>query len=105
MVYEKKIECLTPSLRGFYENVGKIEGVTLKKTTFVKKENEIVLFTGSILDKSEIAYRNITQTKGIYYTVLPMNVKLDEVEAYWFKHTTVCYKKNVLTLIAALKLD
>ena len=55
---KKEIVCFTPSIRGLIENIGYLENVKLQATTLDTKSGETVLFTGSILDKSEIDYRN-----------------------------------------------
>ena len=97
--------CLTPSLRGFYENVGEIKGLELRESTLNTKKGDIVLFTGSILDKSEIDYRKITQTVGEYYTVLPSYIKLKEVDSYWFNNTMVVHKEELHKILASLILN
>ena len=93
---KKEIICFTPSIRVFIENIGCLENVKLKATTLDTKMGEIVLFTGSILDKSEIDYRNLTKSWGRYYTVIPTSLEKSEVDTYWHKHTTVVYKDELL---------
>jgi len=102
---EERRVCVTPSLRGFYENVGEIEGLELRESTLNTKKGDIVLFTGSILDKSEIDYRQITQTVGKYYTVIPSRLKLEEIDIYWFKNTVVVHKEKLHKLLASLILN
>jgi len=96
---EKKIVCLTPSLKGFVENIGKIEGITMEESSLSTNVSDIVLFTGSILDKAEIDYRNITQTKGHYFTILTVDIKLNEVDFYWLVNTRVVYKSELINIL------
>jgi hypothetical protein len=78
------------------ENIGFLEYVKLQATTLDTISGETGLFTGSILDKSEIDYRNLTKSRGKYYTVIPTSLEKSEVDIYWHKHTTVVYKDELL---------
>jgi len=98
---DKKIKLYTPSLRGFYENIGQMEGIDLKETKLDTRPGEIVLFTGSILDKSEIDYREITQSQGEYYTVIPDGMKKSDIDHYWIKHTTVIHRSNLINYLTS----
>ncbi len=95
----KHIKIFTPSIQGFYENAGKLEKIQLYRTTLNTKSGEIVLMTGSILDKSEIDYRNLTNTIGYYYTVIPNTIKFSEIDGYWFKYTKVVYKSEIENIL------
>jgi len=94
----KKKTILTPSTRVFHELIGILEDIELKESTLDTKAGDIIVLTGSILDKSEIDYRNITKTQGIYYTLIPEHYNKKEIDDYWHKYTSVLYKYEFIRL-------
>lgn len=94
----KKKIIQTPSTRAFYELIGSLEELELQESKLDTKTGDIVVLTGSILDKSEIDYRNITKTQGIYYTLIPDHYNKKEIDDYWHKYTRVLYKYEFIRL-------
>ncbi len=91
----EKVKVFTPSIIGFYENIGRLKDIRLYETTLDTKFGEIILFTGSILDKSEIDYRRLTMSRGRYFTVIPECRKKEDVDKYWHMKTEIVYKLEV----------
>jgi hypothetical protein len=95
----KKKKIYTPSLRAFYENVGQLQGIELYESTLDTNTGEIVLLTGSILDKSEIDYREVTMSRGIYITVVPDHIDKSDIDDYWFKYSIVVCKSKLIDFL------
>ena len=100
---DEKNKILTPSLRGFYENIGRLKGIKLYESKLNTCLGDIVLFTGSILDKSEIDYREITMSQGKYYTVIPDGMNKEDIDEYWIRYTTVLCKSEAIQYLVGFK--
>ena len=101
-----KIKRCTPNLRALSENVafntGNIEVVVSSLDT---QKDDVVLFTGSILDKSEIDYRSVTNTVGKYFTVIPDDMNENEVDSYWKIQTIILTKGEAEHFLSDMQID
>ena len=97
---EQKI--FTPCVRSFVSNVGDIEGVELFNTSLTCYSNEIVLLTGSILDRAEVDYRQIMNCTSLYITVIKGSDDLKDMNTYWTDISIVVTKNELLILLCLL---
>jgi predicted GNAT family acetyltransferase len=79
-------------------NIDKLPNI--RESGLDTKAGEIVLFTASILDRGEIAYREITGTRGIYITVIPERLRKKEVDEFWHEHTRVLHVQEFFDLLS-----
>jgi len=91
----------TPDMHVLSENTGlDTHVVDVQKCTLNTHKDDIVLLTGSILDQSEINYRNLTKTEGRYFTIIPDEVQNDEIDVYWKMNTFILTKSEAEFFLA-----
>lgn len=93
------IKVFTPSVQAFIKNIGLVKNVELCETTLNGSSDDIVLFSGSLLDRAEINYRELTNCIGVYMTVVTDDIDIDDVEKYWFENSNVVYKHELEKLL------
>jgi len=60
-----------------------------ESTSTEASEQDILLFTGSIIDKSEIYYRELMKKEALYFTIIPDDFDEENVDPFWHMHTIV----------------
>jgi len=66
---------------------------------------DIVLFTGSIIDKSEIAYRQLTNSVGQYFTIIPDSMDESNVDIFWKTNSIVIKESFANEVLSHEKLE
>ena len=64
-------------------------------------KKDILLFTGSIIDKSEIHYRELINKEALYFTIINDDINEQDIDPFWHIHTIILkesFANQVLSL-------
>jgi hypothetical protein len=67
--------------------------------------NTVLLFNGSIIDKSEIEYRKLINTHATYFTIIPDNLDENDVDLYWHMNTTILKESVANEVLSTDKIE
>ncbi len=94
----------TPYLYALDRSIGKLENVDVTDKIVDYSKDDIVLFTGSLLDKSEIAKRDILGKRATYVTVVPDDYS-GEIDIFWQANTLLMPKSFAQEVLGREKID
>jgi len=76
-----------------------------ESTSTEASEQDILLFTGSIIDKSEIYYRELMKKEALYFTIIPDDFNEENVDSFWHMHTIVLKESFANEVLSSEKIE
>ena len=76
-----------------------------ESTSTEASEQDILLFTGSIIDKSEIHYRELMNKEALYFTIIPDDFDEENVDSFWHMHTIVLKESFANEVLSSDKIE
>ncbi|MFA7047610.1 MAG: hypothetical protein WC170_08000 [Bacteroidales bacterium] len=87
MIFNKKIYVLDQNT--FAQDLPQFILEVEDSSSLQNSSNDFLLFNGSIIDKSEIEYRNLMGEQATYFTIIPNDLDESSVDSFWHMNTIV----------------